>query len=1209
MNVKKMILPRSGFQSSVNLGYDLARADKVRDFVPTEATMQVIEELVLATAPHATERAHILVGAYGKGKSHAVLVLLSLLAKRHREALAPTLAALECYRPELGQYLRTQVLAENAAPMLLVIVDGTQKHLASSFLLALKRTLAAAHLSALLPETPYQAAVRQIHRWQKEFPATYQALAARLDVPMETFLARLAAFDGASYQAFLAAYPALTAGSMFEPYADADVVELYAKAAKAVTAHGYRGLYVVYDEFGKYLEAQMETAGVSETRLLQDFAERASRSGVAQLHLLLITHKDITNYLGRLAKSKIDGWRGVSERFVHVEMQESFAEAYELIGRVIEKDEKAFQAFSRAHAAEFSALATRTAALHILADARDEAAAVRDCYPLHPLTVYLLPRLADLVAQNERTLFTFLARDSRDTLSDFLRQMETGGESFPLLRPDMVFDYFEPLFRQEAYTSLVGAAYRRVMQALALTKDALPQKLLKTVALLEMVAQGADVLPTAEVLAFAYDGTVSAKQVLTAIHALTEKLYVLHERAGSGVLAIKESSGVDVQQRCRDVAEKLHAEQPLVTVLNRLVSDVYLYPAKYNDDFEMTRYFAFRFVTAESFLAQTDWESVVTETGADGLVCALLPTSEEARERLENQLAGRLPQSERCLFLLPKRCPSIKTAAYEYFATEQLEKSEEDRVLRDEYALVRTDSKAVLTSFLRDMLEPERGGVTYFHAGVRQKIHRRAQLSRVLSEICETVFSKTPIINNETLNRDTLTAASLRTRERVVEALLAPKLSPDLGQKGVSQGMAFVRSALLHTGVLVQDDAGVHVHRDGLSDEKIEQVMVIIDDFFAHAAGTEDSSFAALYEKLRRPQHHIAMKKGPIPILLAAALRPYREYLTITGREGREMELRADLFRAIEAHPEAYRAQREDWSEEKEAYVKALRTLFALAARPQHATGESFSALAKTMQHWFLSLPNYARQTSDVSTETKKFRKSLQTPYLNARNYLFEKLPKLLSSETLPVVVTQVGVAKQELDMAKERLLGRLERALVELFGEDVQAETSLGSALADWRESLTDDVRQHVFSGMAQAMLDIVLAPPTVDQETIEALARAVLGLRIDDWDDAKEALFLSRMREAQQEIDAYATERSQHALSDDATRDGAQSLPQEDYFLAYIDVDGRKQQKAFDRVATSPRAKLLRNEIDDALETMGGALSREEKRQVLIEALQALL
>ena len=171
------------------------------------------------------------------------------------------------------------------------------------------------------------------------------------------------------------------------------------------------------------------------------------------------------------------------------------------------------------------------------------------------------------------------------------------------------------------------------------------------------------------------------------------------------------------------------------------------------------------------------------------------------------------------------------------------------------------------------------------------------------------------------------------------------------------------------------------------------------------------------------------------------------------------------------------------------------------------------------------------------------------------------------------------------------------------LFGHDVQEATSLGSSLADWRERLSPDTRRHVFSGTAQAMLDIVLTPPAGDLQTLEALAHAVLGLRINDWDDGKAPLFLERVRTAKTEVETY------QARGEKRVDMRAEPDMQDDYFISYIDAAGQKQQKAFERIEVSPRAKLLRNEIDDALETMGGALSREEKRQVLVEALQALL
>ena len=58
MGIEELIQPRTGFQTSVNLAYDLKRADKIKDFVPTTASMKVLEKLMLPTAPGASERAH-----------------------------------------------------------------------------------------------------------------------------------------------------------------------------------------------------------------------------------------------------------------------------------------------------------------------------------------------------------------------------------------------------------------------------------------------------------------------------------------------------------------------------------------------------------------------------------------------------------------------------------------------------------------------------------------------------------------------------------------------------------------------------------------------------------------------------------------------------------------------------------------------------------------------------------------------------------------------------------------------------------------------------------------------------------------------------------------------------------------------------------------------------------------------------------------------
>ena len=1207
MGIEELIKPRSGFQTSVNLAYDLERADKIKDFVPTKATMKVLEKLMLPTAPGASERAHILIGAYGKGKSHLVLVLLAMMAKRHKEELAPVVSAMLEYKEELGRFAEEQLLGESQKPILPVVIDGSQGSLSQAFLSALYGALSQAGMEDLMPETHFEAAIKQIELWEKDFPDTYAAMKKILPDSPKEFKNKLASFDGASYEYFLEIYPQLTSGSVFNPFMGFNIVELYTRTAEAVKAKGYRGLYVVYDEFSKFLEANIASAGVSDTRLLQDFAERAGRSGSAQLHLLLIAHKDIANYLDRLPKNKVDGWQAVSERFVPIEMRNSFVQSYELIGRVLVKEEKGWQAFLTSHGDEIHALVQQVEKNRILSDAVDVNQVIEACYPLHPLTIFLLPRLSDLIAQNERTLFTFLSRNSKHTLVDFLGRGEADS-CFTFLTPDWLFDYFEPLFRQEAYTSHISNIYRLALHGLAnLELDSLESRLVKTVALIHMVQHFEQVPPTAEILELAYGSSWGTRQVVKALNELVDRKYLLHKSQVSNYLSIKKASGVDVKQKCKDLAEKNKSAFGLLNVLNELCKDVYFYPTQYNDEKDMTRYFEFRFVTDQVFMVQTDWNKEIGDDYLDGVVYALVPGDEAdisvLREKLETCQRG----AERCLFILPKVCQDIQEAAYIYQSARRLaEEAKDDYVLADEYRLAMSDAEDVLTEFLRNYLEPERGRAEYYYQGKKLFIKRRAQFSKALSEICSKLYNLTPIINNETLNRNAMSSVALRTRDKVIEALLQQELTPTLGQKGSSQGMSFVRSSLLHTGIIFQDGTRTMISLDGLEEDNVQGVIRSIEEFISSADGTEEYTFDRLYDKLRLPEEHVAMKKGPIPIFLATVVHFYRSNIAIYNQDGQEEEINAGLFRAIEAHPEKYRAFREDWNEEKREYVDKISEIFSEYILGQEREYASFAFIVKAMQRWFLSLPNYTRQTrkEDLSDSCRKLMQSLGKPHINARDYLFVRLPKILEEDNLSKAAVKLNEAKKQLDGCKNALTERLKHELINVFGKNVQEATSLSSAVMDWIEMLPVSAKQHVFSGTPQAMLEVLIDPSMVENELLERIVRAVSGLRINDWDDSKETDFLMKVKNAKKEIESYNVGASESNPKGNVIINNG-----DDYLLAYIDIQGHKQHKTFNRVEVSPRARLLRNEIDEALETMGAALSVEEKRQVLLEALSEIL
>ena len=326
--MSEMIKTASDFQYSVNILYDLHNSQKVKNFIPTKSSLQLIEEILLSTENNSSRRSRILIGAYGKGKSHIILTILSLLMKhKPQEDFYHLNKKLE-NNPQLRQLVQNYY-EKKGNGLLPVLVSGSNTSLTQAFIIALQHTLSENSLLDIMPETNYKAASQVILKWEKEYPDTYKKFSSLIEETPEEFVEKLNNYDIETYKVFENIYPTLTAGSNFNPFLGFDVVELYESVVKELRRKNlYDGIYVVYDEFSKYLEANITTASVSDTKMLQDFAEKSCRSGENQLHLLLISHKEISNYIDKLPKQKVDGWRGISERFEHILLNNNFTQIY-----------------------------------------------------------------------------------------------------------------------------------------------------------------------------------------------------------------------------------------------------------------------------------------------------------------------------------------------------------------------------------------------------------------------------------------------------------------------------------------------------------------------------------------------------------------------------------------------------------------------------------------------------------------------------------------------------------------------------------------------------------------------------------------------------------------------------------------------------------------------------------------------------------------
>ena len=795
--MSKIFSVAEGFQYSVNIEYDLGNDEKLKNFIPTTAALNFFQEILKSTNKNSAERARIFIGAYGRGKSHIVLTILSLLMKKDLnlfEKLLPKLAE----NHELDQLVKNfYATSEKILP---VVINGTTTNLNQSFLSALQRTLAKFNLPDILPETNFQAAVKVLQRWQKNFPKTYDAFKKLLDEPVKNFISRLENFDADAYATFEKIYPTLTAGSVFNPFLGFEVVELYESVAKSLKSKGYGGIFVVYDEFSKFLESNIEKTSVSDTKMLQDFAEKANRSGELQLHLLLISHKEISNYIDKLPKEKVDGWRGVSNRFFHVRMNEDFSQTYEIISEVIRHKPTLWKKFLTKNVKNFDELKKIYSTSRMFRNLQENLfVVIEGCFPLHPVSTFILPRLSERIAQNERTLFTFLSADGPTTLPAFLK---TYKDNFTLLTPDRIYDYFEPIFHQELYEGEIHKIFLLAERILnQVQPETLSAKIIKTIALIYMLEQFELLAPTKEQLVEIFLFDYTSEEITNTFNKLIEKNFVIYLRQSNNFLKLKQNSGVNIMQKISDHTENLSANFSMQKVLNAENFTKVFYPSRYNIEHDMTRWFDFKFISSAEIFSDKNFE---TEIEGDGIIFALLVESEIEIDELKKILLSASKKMPRSIFILPKKFIDVRKVVKKFSAVKNLkELAEDDVVLFDEFEIIFEDLQEVIKNFIDSYIQPENFQSIYIHGGKTLKIYRKANLSEVMSQICGKIYSCTPIINNEVINKNEITNVAVNSRSKIISALLRQELEKNLGFSGASQDISIMRSSLIRTGILI----------------------------------------------------------------------------------------------------------------------------------------------------------------------------------------------------------------------------------------------------------------------------------------------------------------------------------------------------------------------------------------------------------------------
>lgn len=1199
------------FQYSINIGYDLYSDDKIKNYIPTPSAIEIIEDIMLSTSNTSNDRAKIFVGAYGKGKSHLSLIIASLLFRKEPH-LFDNLLSFICQstqnskgESELCTYTRSYL--ESSKKMLPVVIQGSSMGIRQALMSGLSIALKNANLNEVMPETYFKSAITTILNWQKNYVDTYNHFSKLIDCNVKNYIAELENFNIDYYENFKEIYPKLTAGSEFNPISNIDVIELYNSVNKSIKDFGYSGIFVIYDEFSKFLEGNLDKTSAAEIKTLQDFAENCCRSKNQQLHILLISHQSILNYVDKLPKNKIDAWKAVSNRFKTLELNSSLPQQFDLMSKIICQDEQWFKNYRNDNEKIFDSIFDRWQSSKVFSgfETKDLKNIILGCYPLQAITTFLLPNISEKIAQNERTIFTFLSsRTQKNTLFRFLKDNKS---DFPLLTPDYIFDYFEPLFKTENYTKPTHKYWKNAYVAInKLNSDEwLEKKIVKTIALIYIYDHFELLTPTVDLMFAIYEHVTKDTQLSKALTNLIDK-GIIRQLENRNQLRITEHTDINVEAKINDAIEKRKNIVEIKDILNDFIGNKVLYPNAYNDSNEIIRYFNFRFINQEDLNEIEDWEKLIQDEGSDGIVFAVIHKT-KIGEKIFFKEKYKDVKNERIIFVVPKKHSNINEQIIKYDAIKYLIENTDDEILAEELSYSLNDLSDVISNFIDIYLKPELNQSKYYHNGQEEVISRRSALSKKLSAICEKTYSKCPIINNEVLNKNLLSSQAVNSRSKVVAGLLENHIKENIGLIATGQDVSFMRSTIKNEGILVEQSGNYYINIENLKNEKLQNVLNEIKKFILKSS-EKQLSFKELYDILIDPQYHIGIKRGLIPIYLGCVLHHYKKYAVIL-KNNKEVEITAKLLDSINEEPGSYKIALEEWDTTKENYITKLKDTFSEYVHENEKEYNNFEFVVRAMQRWFFQLPKYTKETiseyksigkyKNLDKKVLKFKNSLKAPEINAREFLFNKLPEIFGYNNFDSKLEKdIVSAKEYLDNIKSNLIITLSNEMKVMFStNNLNEKASLSSVMKDWSEQFNEDVFTHSFSSTEEQMLTLCIKPTADVTQFVESFARISTGLRIDDWDNITIDSYNISIKKFKDNIETYNNKIKE------------QGKKTEFYKLSYTDASGNETFKTFERKEYSPQAKLLYSDAEAMMQEYGESLTAEEKRQVLVDIINKVL
>jgi hypothetical protein len=879
---------------------------------------------------------------------------------------------------------------------------------------------------------------------------------------------------------------------------------------------GYDRVAIVWDEFGRHVEELAASGRAMDLLAVQELAEWAERERVPAVTLTLLLHQSLQDYAGHLGQTARSAWRKIEGRFEIIRFVEDSRELFGLVGDIVSKARpKGPDAVTTARLALLAERVLAAGWFRAFASAATLADLFAAAWPLMPAALLMLPTLAARVAQNERSLFTFL-----DT-ADLAHRIGI----------EEVYRYFAEAMRVD--TGL-GGTHRRWLEtesARARADTPLERTLLAAACMLQLGGSGERRrLPRAALALALADGDGNdAAEIEAAIDRLIERRLLLHRQRTDDV-SVWHGADIDLRTRVQEEKARLGVELDLVALLTREMPPPVLRPLRHNVEKAINRYFTGHYARAADLLRQgAAHPTCAIRPGEDGrLVFALAETAEEIAG-LKTLAASGLPPDPGLVLVVPETPLRCFDAALEVAAIARLRQDRDltgaDPLVLPELNELMAVARKHLAQQLAFLLEPERGRCIVLAGGKLVPTGPGILFTEALSRLADVRFPATPCFVNDQVVRRRLSRPMVNARKKAVMGILERTGKPHLGFDGMSTPDASIYRTIVARSGLYRLVGGTWewCPPGWVVDPGVREVWSILWRFFFEPAA-EPKSVADLVERLCNPP--IGLRMGVLPVLFAAGLRAFGSAVAISRDGAYLRDILPSDIEEICADPQRFTVEIVRLDEAARAYLMALAADFG--AEADGVETDLVRAAFDAIERWRSRLPEAALASRSSNGQVARFQKAVEV-IDDPVHTLLHRLPALVGAPSAsPDVVAKIGALRQCLEGVVDDYASAAIRVIDEALSVGVDGSWDLLAKAKAWADCFPEgELRLDALDTVSRGFL--ARARSAADGRYTEAsfaraLSAMLLGKGFERWNDRTAGEFRDALRRQVERVELMA-------------------------------------------------------------------------------------